>query len=44
VSDQADLVLLGRALLRHPYWVLNAASKLGVELPYWPNQYRRARP
>jgi 2,4-dienoyl-CoA reductase-like NADH-dependent reductase (Old Yellow Enzyme family) len=44
VSEQADLVFLGRALLRHPYWVLDAARRFGVDLAYWPNQYRRARP
>lgn len=43
-SGQADLVFLGRALLRHPYWVLNAAARLGADIPYWPKQYRRARP
>jgi 2,4-dienoyl-CoA reductase-like NADH-dependent reductase (Old Yellow Enzyme family) len=43
VSGQADLVFLGRALLRHPYWVLNAAGRLGADVPYWPKQYRRAR-
>jgi 2,4-dienoyl-CoA reductase-like NADH-dependent reductase (Old Yellow Enzyme family) len=40
-SGSADLVALGRELLRDPYWVLRAAGELGVELP-WPRQYQRA--
>jgi 2,4-dienoyl-CoA reductase-like NADH-dependent reductase (Old Yellow Enzyme family) len=42
-NNQADLVLLGRELLRHPYWPLEAARTLGHEIP-WPQQYLRARP
>lgn len=38
---QADVVLLGRELLRDPYWPYRAARTLGVELPA-PVQYRRA--
>jgi len=41
-SGQADLVLLGRELLREPYFPLRAARELGVEGP-WPRQYLRAR-
>lgn len=41
-NQRADLVLLGRELLRTPYWPLKAARKLGVEVE-WPLQYRRAR-
>ncbi|MGW5668985.1 NADH:flavin oxidoreductase/NADH oxidase [Micromonospora sp. NPDC003776] len=37
----ADLVLLGRELLRDPYWPRRAAAKLGAE-PHWPDQYTRA--
>ena len=40
-SDQADLVLLGREMLRNPYWPIYAAQKLGAELPT-PLQYKRA--
>lgn len=40
---QADAVLLGRAHLRDPHWALHAAHELGVELPYWPPQYQRAK-
>ncbi len=42
-SGKADLVLLGREMLRDPYWPLHAARELGAEVP-WPNQYLRARP
>lgn len=38
---QADLVLLGRELLRHPRWPLAAASQLGAQVP-WPLPYARA--
>jgi 2,4-dienoyl-CoA reductase-like NADH-dependent reductase (Old Yellow Enzyme family) len=37
----ADLVLLGRELLRDPRWPLRAAQVLGVEVP-WPASYLRA--
>lgn len=40
-SGQADFVLLGRELLRDPYWPLKAARQLGVEVPL-PRQYLRA--
>jgi 2,4-dienoyl-CoA reductase-like NADH-dependent reductase (Old Yellow Enzyme family) len=42
-EEKADLVLLGRELLRNPYWTLQAASELGHEPP-WPGQYLRAVP
>ena len=41
-NGRADLVALGRELLRHPYWPLDAARTLGHDLD-WPRQYRRAR-
>lgn len=42
LSDhKADLVFLGRELLRNPRWPLGAARELGVETP-WPAQYARA--
>lgn len=41
-NGRADLVALGRELLRHPYWPLHAAHTLGQEID-WPRQYRRAR-
>ena len=37
-GGDADLVLLGRELLREPYWVIKAQQQLGV-LPVWPTQY-----
>jgi tRNA-dihydrouridine synthase len=40
-SGQADVVLLAREMLRNPYWPLQAAQSLGVEVP-WPKQYQRA--
>ncbi|MFR9775538.1 NADH:flavin oxidoreductase/NADH oxidase [Micromonospora sp. MS34] len=40
-GGEADLVLLGRELLRDPYWPRRAAAKLGAE-PHWPDQYTRA--
>ena len=39
----ADLVFLGREMLRDPYWPLHAADALG-ELASWPEQYLRAAP
>lgn len=42
-SGQADLVLLGREVLRDPYWPLHAAQALGHNVA-WPNQYLRAAP
>jgi NADPH2 dehydrogenase len=41
-NGRADLVALGRELLRHPHWVLDAARVLGVDLG-WPTQYQRAK-
>jgi len=41
-TGQADVVMLGRELLRHPYWPLDAASRLGADIT-WPEQYARAR-
>ncbi len=40
-NGDADLVLLGRELLRDPHWPLRAARALGHELPP-PPQYQRA--
>ena len=42
-SGQADMVLLGRELLRNPYWPLAAARELGQPAG-WPKQYLRAAP
>ena len=40
-NGRADLVALGRELLRHPHWPLDAARELDQEVD-WPGQYRRA--
>lgn len=40
-EGRADIVLLGRAFLRDPYWALHAARELGVRPPV-PPQYLRA--
>jgi len=40
-SGQADLVLLGRELLRDPNWPMRAAVAVGAEPP-WPDQYAYA--
>lgn len=41
-NERADLVALGRELLRHPYWPLDAAAYLHKEIE-WPVQYLRAK-
>lgn len=41
-NGQADAVLLGRELLRDPYWPLHAAKTLGVDVA-WPLPYERAK-
>jgi len=40
-TGAADMVLLGRELLRNPYWPILAAQKLGQD-QLWPVQYDRA--
>ena len=41
-NNRADLVFLGRELLRNPYWPLQAAKKLGYDID-WPVQYERSK-
>ena len=41
-DGHADLVALGRELLRHPHWPLDAARAVGVDMA-WPKQYERAK-
>ncbi|GAB4198209.1 MAG: NADH:flavin oxidoreductase/NADH oxidase [Wenzhouxiangellaceae bacterium] len=42
-NQQADLVMLGREMLRNPYWPATAAISLGqTEQAYLPIQYQRA--
>ncbi|MFG6114431.1 NADPH dehydrogenase NamA [Halobacillus sp. MO56] len=40
-NERADLVFIGRALLRNPYWPKQAAEELGFSLE-GPRQYARA--
>ena len=42
-NGRADLVAMGRELLRNPYWPLQAARALGHDIA-WPKQYLRAKP
>lgn len=42
-SGHADMVLLGREMLRTPYWALRASAELGTPL-LGPLPYDRARP
>ena len=39
-SGQVDVILIGRASLRDPYWPLRAAHELGAKVS-WPAQYER---
>ena len=41
-ENKADMVYLGRELLRNPYWALYAARELDFALE-WPKQYERAK-
>lgn len=41
-NGQADLVVLGRALLADPVWPLRAANKLKAKNVTWPVQYERS--
>ena len=41
-NNRADLVYLGRELLRNPYWPLEAANALGTHIS-WPKQYERSK-
>ena len=42
-TGQADLVLVGREILRDPFWPVHAAQALGQTVS-WPLQYLRAAP
>ena len=41
-EGKADLILLGREMLRNPYFPLKAAKELGADIE-WPVQYIRSR-
>ncbi|WP_216829494.1 NADPH dehydrogenase NamA [Alkalihalobacterium elongatum] len=40
-NERADLIFIGRELLRNPYWALQAAKELKVQIPT-PRQYERS--
>lgn len=42
-TEEADLIFLAREMLRNPYFPLQAAQELGVDI-LWPYQYERAKP
>ena len=42
-AGKADLIFLGREMLRNPYFALREAEKLGEEIE-WTKQYRRGKP
>ena len=42
-NDDSDVILLGRELLRNPYWPLSAQVTLDNDDSVWPDQYVRAR-
>lgn len=41
-NNRADLVFLGREILRNPYWAFGAAKELKQQVEYRPIQYERA--
>ena len=41
-TGQSDLIILGKEMLRNPYWPLYAAKQLKSDIQ-WPNQYLRAK-
>lgn len=43
VSQKADLIYVGREILRNPFWPLLSSNSGGIDIP-WPSQYERANP
>ena len=41
-TGQADIIIMGRQILRDPCWPLHAAAELRAEAS-WPKQYLRAK-
>jgi 2,4-dienoyl-CoA reductase-like NADH-dependent reductase (Old Yellow Enzyme family) len=41
-NEEADVIILGREMLRDPYWPLHAAREFDIDLT-WPKQYLRAK-
>lgn len=42
-AGRVEVIMVGRAELRDPMWPLRAAHELGVEVDYWPEQYKRGQ-
>jgi 2,4-dienoyl-CoA reductase-like NADH-dependent reductase (Old Yellow Enzyme family) len=42
-EGKIEVIMIGRAALRDPFWPLRAAAALGEEVDYWPNQYSRGK-
>lgn len=42
-KGEVEVISIGRATLRDPYWALRAAHELGVNVPYWQNQDARGK-
>jgi len=42
LTGAADLIYIGRELLRNPFWILDAARNAGIELPLAIPAYTRA--
>ena len=43
-EGKADLIFIGRELLRNPYFPMHAAVELKESNVKWPNQYERSKP
>ncbi|SOC80477.1 2,4-dienoyl-CoA reductase [Salinimicrobium sediminis] len=41
-NEQADMIFIGREMLRNPYFPMKAAKHLDFDMD-WPNQYQRAK-
>ena len=41
-NEEANVIILGREMLRDPYWPLHAAREFDVDMT-WPQQYLRAK-
>ncbi|MEA5128023.1 NADPH dehydrogenase [uncultured Dysgonomonas sp.] len=42
-KDEADLIFIGREMLRNPYFALLGADQMHI-IPNWPKQYERGKP
>jgi 2,4-dienoyl-CoA reductase-like NADH-dependent reductase (Old Yellow Enzyme family) len=41
-NEDADVIIMGREMLRDPYWPLHTAKEMDAEIQ-WPHQYLRAK-